>query len=309
MPSTAGLIAMAILVALAFGATPSAGQDTSVAPDASAASGSNQDAEFSPPSRDEQGVLHYKVSSPHQAGETELRVLRPDGAGDAPKGDTEDAVKRYPVVYVLPVERQGGVRYGNGLAEVLKRDLHNQHQVIFVAPSFSALPWYADHPSDATIRQEAYFVDVVVPFVEKSQPALAEPGGRLLLGFSKSGWGAWSLLLRHGDKFGRAAAWDAPLAMPTVGKYGSGEVFATQENFQRYRVSDLLHKQAEQLRSKPRLILAGYGNFRAEHQQTHELLTKLEIPHVYRDGPQRKHDWHSGWVAEAVELLLAEEPR
>ena len=30
-----------------------------------------------------------------------------------------------------------------------------------------------------------------------------------------------------------------------------------------------------------------------------------KILHEYRDGPARKHDWHSGWVAEAAELLLA----
>jgi hypothetical protein len=28
------------------------------------------------------------------------------------------------------------------------------------------------------------------------------------------------------------------------------------------------------------------------------------VSHEYRDGPARKHDWHSGWVAEAVGLLL-----
>jgi hypothetical protein len=41
-----------------------------------------------------------------------------------------------------------------------------------------------------------------------------------------------------------------------------------------------------------------------EHQQVHALMEKRKIAHVYRDGPARKHDWHSGWVAEAVELLV-----
>ena len=39
-----------------------------------------------------------------------------------------------------------------------------KHKAIFVAPTFSHLPWYADHPSDASIRQETYFLKVVVPF-------------------------------------------------------------------------------------------------------------------------------------------------
>jgi hypothetical protein len=32
-------------------------------------------------------------------------------------------------------------------------------------------------------------------------------------------------------------------------------------------------------------------------------MERLKVPHEYRDGPQRKHDYYSGWVAEAVEFL------
>ena len=139
--------------------------------------------------------------------------------------------RRYPVIYVLPVEAGTENRYGDGLLEAKKLDLHNKHGVIFVAPTFSHLPWYADHPTDKTIRQESHFIKVVVPFVEKTYPLLANADGRLLLGFSKSGWGAWSLLLRHPDLFGRAAAWDAPMMMDRIGKYGNAPIFGDQSNF------------------------------------------------------------------------------
>ena len=112
--------------------------------------------------------------------------------------------------------------------------------IIFVFPTFSDLPWYADHPTNPAIRQEMYFMKVVVPFVEASYPASDE---RLLLGFSKSGWGAWALLLRHPDVFRRAAAWDAPLMMEQVGKYGTSGIFGTQKNFEQYRPADLLREE------------------------------------------------------------------
>ena len=51
------------------------------------------------------------------------------------------------------------------------------------------------------------------------------------IGFSKSGWGAFSLLLRHPEVFGRAAAWDAPLMLEQPNRYGMGAVFGSQENF------------------------------------------------------------------------------
>jgi len=243
--------------------------------------------------RDANGVLVHVVRSPYQAGNTKIRVLLPERIQEG---------RRSAVVYVLPVEAGDGSRYGDGLIEIKKHGLHNKYGAIFVAPTFSHLPWYADHPTNQKIRQETYFVNVVVPFVEKTYSTLPQPEGRLLLGFSKSGWGAWSLLLRHPGTFGRAAAWDSPLMMEQLGKYGAPGIFETQRQFERYRITDLL--KAKNLQKK-RLILTGYGGFHRHHQKVHALMLSLKIPHEYRDGPARKHDWHSGWVSEAVELLLA----
>src|SRR5205814_2357967 len=154
------------------------------------------------------------------------------------------------------------------------------------------------------IRQESYFLKVVIPFVENHYPVMKGSRGRLLLGFSKSGWGAYSLLLRHPEMFARAAAWDAPLMIDQPNRYGMGDIFATQANFEKYKISPLLEKDAGGLGPGKRLFLLGYGNFRDHHMQTHALLDRLRIEHVYRDGPARKHDWHSGWVSEAVECLM-----
>lgn len=241
------------------------------------------------------GVLVHQVTSPYQSDGTRIRVLLPRRLE---KG------KRYPVVYVLPVEAGDECRYGDGLVEVQRLDLHNKHDAIFVAPSFSHLPWYADHPTRPELRQESHFLGVVVPFIDRQYPAHANSQGRLLLGFSKSGWGAFSLLLRHPDTFGKAAAWDAPLMKDKPDQFGMDGIFETQKNFENYQISTLLKQRAAELRGNSRLILTGYGNFRQHHQQAHDLMVRLGIVHAYRDGPQRKHDWHSGWVDEAVRLLL-----
>jgi S-formylglutathione hydrolase FrmB len=246
--------------------------------------------------KDDNGFLVHEVRSPYQAGATLIRVLRPD--------QEQEKRKKYPVVYVLPVEAGTEGRYGDGLKEVKQLDLHNKFGAVFVAPTFAHLPWYADHPTRPGVRQESHFLKVVVPFIDKTYPVRAEPGGRLLLGFSKSGWGAWSLLLRHPEVFGRAAAWDAPLMMDRPGRYGSGDVFGTDANFEHYRLGKLLGDRADKLGKGKRLILLGYGNFRGEHEKAHALMGKLGVAHEYRDGPARKHDWHSGWVKEAVGLLL-----
>jgi S-formylglutathione hydrolase FrmB len=244
---------------------------------------------------DDHGFLVHEVRSPYQAGVTRIRVLLPNRVED----------KRCPVVFVLPVEAGIENFYGDGLLEVKKQGLPGKFQAIFVAPTFSHVPWYADHPTKAEIRQEAYFIKVVVPFIDKTYPVQAKAGGRLLLGFSKSGWGAFSLLLRHPDLFGKAAAWDAPLLMDRPGRYGSGDIFGTPENFESYQITKLLKVRAETLKKEKRLILLGYGNFREQHEKAHALMSDLKITHEYRDGPARKHDWHSGWVGETVGVLLA----
>src|SRR6478672_12433492 len=124
------------------------------------------------PAQEESGLLIHEVQSPFQEGTTHIKVLLPDA---------REPNRKYPVIYVLPVEAKNETRYGGGLTEVKKHDLHNKHQAIFVAPTFSHLPWYADHPTEPLIRQECYLLKVVLPFVEKTYPVRADRDGRLLL--------------------------------------------------------------------------------------------------------------------------------
>ncbi len=255
--------------------------------------------EISDAEKNNDGFLVHRVRSPYQSGPTLVKILLPDGVDDG---------KHYRVLYVLPVEAGDGDRWGRGLLEVKKHDLHNRHRLICVLPTFSQLPWYADHPTNPGIRQESHFLRVVVPLVESRYPALVRPEGRLLVGFSKSGWGAFTLLLRNPQLFAGAAAWDAPLMEPRPERFGMGPIFGTQENFEHYQVSTLLERQAPSLRQNTRLVLTGSDAFRPHHVETHEQLTNLAVPHVYRDGPHRRHHWQSGWLPEAVNLLVSPDP-
>ena len=275
-----------------------------------------------------EGWITHTVESEFQAQTTEIRVLLPDKLDSA---DQPDTLQRLRVLFVLPVEAGRESKYGDGLAEVKRGDLHNKHGLICVAPTFAHLPWYADHPTDKSIQQETYFVKVVVPFIDRTyqlrrmdassvrsqadpdgrgvHPTRADRESRWLLGFSKSGWGAWSLLARHPDLFDKAAAWDAPLDMPRFDLYGAAQVFGTQDHFETHRVLPAILNCPDLKTASPRLILTGYDNFRTHHETTHRLLDEAKIPHVYRDGPKLKHVWNSGWVEGAVELLISLDQR
>ncbi len=238
----------------------------------------------------------HRLRSPRQAGETTVRVFVPDHPAPG---------SRRRLLLVLPVEAADETRWGDPAAEIRRTDLANSHELIVALPTFSALPWYADHPASQSLRQESYILGDVLPLLDREYDTDSSAGETLLVGFSKSGWGAWSLLLRHPSLFARAAAWDAPLMQAKPDQYGMGPIFGTQQNFETYRVSELVRRRADLLRGASRLVLTGYfGAFRAHHVAMHKLLEELELPHEYRDGPQRAHHWESGWLDEAVSLLV-----
>lgn len=241
-------------------------------------------------------IVHH-LRSPRQAGKTTVRVFLPD----APVPPAQPRL-----LLVLPVEAGTESRWGDPAAEIRRTDIANRYQLVVAIPTFTALPWYADHPSDDRLQQEAYLLRDVLPLIDRYHGTESASGRTLLVGFSKSGWGAWSLLLRNPGTFARAAAWDAPLMQSKPDKYGMGPIFGDQANFNGYLVSDLVKRRAELLRGRRRLVLTGYfESFRPHHVAMHELLKELGVPHSYRDGPKRDHHWESGWLDEAVSLLVS----
>jgi hypothetical protein len=97
-------------------------------------------------------VHRYTLRSNHQKGETLLEVLLPDRF---------DPEKPHRVLYVLPVETGIGGRYGDGLMELKRTGLHNQHDLIAVTMSFDTLPWYVDHSTDPHVAQDSHLNQVV----------------------------------------------------------------------------------------------------------------------------------------------------
>ncbi len=246
------------------------------------------------------GIITHTIRSEYQNGENAVHVLVPAAL---------EPGRHFPVLYVLPVYPDSAPARA-GLEEVRQRQLHERFGLICVAPAFEQMPWYADHPSNPRDRQESHLLKAVLPFIERSYPARREASGRLLVGFSKSGWGTFSLLLRHPDTFGRAASWDAPFTMAQPGRWGTKRVWPTAADFAPYDVVRLLGDRAPLLRQQPaRLAVLGHGLFRDDDIRLHEQMAALGIPHYWDHGPERKHTWESGWLESAVAALASPEMR
>ncbi len=238
-------------------------------------------------------IAKVTISSRYQAKPNVLRVLRPDGVDDDASLD---------VLFVLPVEPGEGTKWGDGIEAIRAMDLHNKLGLLVVMPTFNNVPWYADHPTQPQMWQESYMVKAVVPAVDQLYPAKNRK--RLLLGFSKSGWGAGSLMARYPQTVDAAAAWDAPPMVDRIQRFEMAKVFNNQKTFARYELSRSLRSNARILRKKTRIAILGFDAFQDHTQRMHGLLDQLRIPHHYADGPKRRHHWESGWIGEAATQLV-----
>lgn len=242
---------------------------------------------------DSTGADVYEVTSPYQASSLPLRILAPQGA---------DPANILTHVYTLPVQPGPAGQWGDPLQIIQSHGLHNRCGILVICPSFSDWPWYADHPSDGTIRQESYFLKTIVPFINGICPK--QTPKRILLGFSKSGLGAFSLMLRHQDMFECAGAWDAPLMKNFPDEFEMPQVYGTHANFTNYQFSRLLAQNGDAFRSRPRFVLGGYGGFREHMAAAHTLMVQENIPHLYHNEVKREHRWDSGWLEGMLDALI-----
>lgn len=247
------------------------------------------------------GFIEHRLITDYQEGPTLIEILLPDPL---------EPSRKYPVLYILPVEAGHRSEFGHGLVEARKADIANKFGVICVYPSFNkAAPWYGNHATDPTLRQEDYIVKALIPFIDKNYPTQENKEGRWLLGFSKSAWGAYTLLLRHQDVFGYAAGWDAPFMLDgdsnkkDWGPMGLSKNFGTSEAMRQSLPSRLVVEKAAWLKERPRLVL-GLGIFwAAQTKEMEALLQQNGIPHVYRKDLTVPHRWDSGWLPVMAEEL------
>lgn len=275
------------------------------------------------------GTWRLPLETPHLTGSNAVEVLLPSGYD-------RDPHRSHRVLYVLPVAGEGG-EHGNSLEVIRSLGLHDRHDLICVAPQFArmqqqpralTMPWYGNHATDPRMRYEDHLIKVVLPAVESRYRTIPGRAGRLLLGFSKSGWGAVCLLLGHGGTFEAAASFDAPLmfAGGQFGAWGTDQTYGTADQMEANCPTTLLRRHAADFRARPRLVIAGKKSFgtlndrRAAHpyegpshtEAFHDLAGSLGVQHVYAlNGPHStllpgfpEHSWNATWMEPVVDLLV-----
>ena len=248
---------------------------------------------------DGRGVTWYDATSAYNGpGSTILRVLPPTSPAPGMR-------RRF--IYVLPVEPAVDLqsKVGDGLEELLALNVHNEYNAHIIAPSFKAVPWYADHDSITDRQYESFMVRDLVPWVQVNLSVTGKEE-HWLIGFSKSGFGAVTLLLRNPTVFNAAAVWDFPAARSHPYEWNMLDNYGTNANFQNnYRLTgDWIAARPAPFQTAPRLWLSDdYGalTFRDEVLAFAERLQANDVQFVLAEGgATRPHSWTSGWLPEAV---------
>jgi hypothetical protein len=227
--------------------------------------------------------------------------------------DTYDANRAapYPVLYVLEVENAPGTAFQDGLGAVKATGAHNTYDCILVRTKFSgsiaATPWYGNRGND-THQHNKHMACLRLFMQEKFNTSTSREYHRAL-GFSKSGWGAMSLMLRD-QLFGYLAAWDVPWTLTYGGTdYGQAAYFGSQAQYQLFNPQDIFDSYLPSVNDKARIVLAGSATFDADTVNMEAFLNTRSIPHTYvrnvLGGGGADHNWGTGWLPSVLAALFA----
>ncbi|HEV7891614.1 MAG TPA: alpha/beta hydrolase family protein [Pyrinomonadaceae bacterium] len=219
--------------------------------------------------------------------------------------------RRYPVLYLL--HGLGGSAADWGSTRAHLADYAAQYPFIIVVPEGKD-GWYTDGPAQGS-KFESYFVEELIPDVDRRFRTLASREGRAVAGLSMGGYGSMKFALKHPELFAFAASMSGALAVaswtpdqripefvrPSVIRvYGDAGSDARLENDVYKLVRELSPERAKAL---PFLYLdCGTEDFLINNSRDFSaLLIEKKVAHEFRELPGT-HSWPY-WDRQVQEVL------
>lgn len=186
----------------------------------------------------------------------------------------------------LPATAPGDTNYG-----MVPDRIEGFPYAVIHAIQYQRLVWYNESVRDEAIAQiRALGLSPIV-----------------LVGFSKSGLGAWNIARTVPDLVSATIIFDAPVARQTLPTWGTGPFYADDTAWQR----DLPLNTAEEFRAAMpqthHLVLISGPGFHDEMRELSEDLSKAGLKHSFLACQHLKHHWNSGWIEQGVRLASRED--
>lgn len=117
-----------------------------------------------------------------------------------------------------------------------------------------------------------------------------------LVGFSKSGLGAWNIAREIPDRVGATIIFDAPASRDHLPPWGTAPFYADDEAWQADLPLRTVESFAATASRTHRLVLIPGDGFRDEMRTLSRALAAAGHDHVYLDIGPIAHHWNSGWL-------------
>ena len=234
-----------------------------------------------------------------------------------PAGYASDAAKqrRYPVLYLLHGLSGSASDWVSGRARLA--DHAASHPFIIIVPE-GRNAWYTDSATAPAEKFESYFVEELIPDVERRFRAIAAREGRAVAGLSMGGYGSLKFALKHPQLFAFAGSMSGALAAaswlpderllqfvrPSIARvYGP----ADEPDNETRRANDIFRLVRELTPEKAKALPFLYLDCGTEdfligtNRDFSALLIEKKVPHEYRELPGA-HNWPY-WDRQVQEIL------
>lgn len=135
------------------------------------------------------------------------------------------------------------------------------------------------------------------------------PGERIILvGFSKSALGAWTLTRLIGPRVRGTILFDGPVARDQCPPWETSEFYASDEAWQQDLPLRTIEAFRRALAPDHRLVLIPGTLFREEMAALSAALRQAKHPHAFLDQTDHPHYWNTHWIEAALAALVPHTP-
>ncbi|TDQ18447.1 S-formylglutathione hydrolase FrmB [Algoriphagus boseongensis] len=214
--------------------------------------------------------------------------------------------KKFAVIYLL---HGGSGSFSDWHQKVTQKGLVNQlaeqYDLIIVTPSVGPASYYYDSPKMDSVKYETYFINELIPHIDRNYRTLAQKESRAITGLSMGGHGSLMLSAKHPELFSAAGSmsgvmnidtrmWEVPEDFRKLRADGQKEMLGENLNydgpaFNPFTVVGLVNQM--KANGLALIIDCGVDDFLIDtNRQMHQLLLENGTPHEYTERPGA-HTW------------------
>ncbi len=240
----------------------------------------------------------YSYTHPYIDAESDVTTTR--YTIDVIKPDTWDAGNTYKRVFALPAIAKGTE---NVAADFIAGDYANLYDVVIIIPYVKqATPWFGTK-NDGTSLQETLLTDVLMQFTEEELACSSERNDTFVIGYSKTGNAAYSLILRNPTVFGYACAWDGTFSI-SWDTNGLGDNYGTEAHWETFNPLDILSANVDSVNDAERLVLLGYESYQSGQIAMQSALNGESVDFHFYAADTDDHSWGGGWLENGMSELM-----